>query len=722
MLIAVFSGMLGFGFFSIAQEQRIPEPNIEGLFISKDTANKVDRNTNKIFDGLEEIIGPAAAEDRFDTIVLLDGSLDLLPDIKNRHGNFDETYTYPAINGFAANLTKGQIIALSQDLDVKQIEHDAMAYPHLGTAQEWFGTAKARTDFSVDGNADGLATYSKDDIVIAILDTGIDPGHVDLDGGKIIAWRDATINDDQSGPYDELGDCSGHGTHVSSIAAGEGDGDATLKGVAPGAALVGVKVLSLRKFRGSNICTAATSEIVSGVQWIIDNKTTYGINVANMSLGLAGCSDGTDSLSSIVNSAVAAGIVMTLSAGNEGPGTCTIGSPAAAANAITVGAMADVAPGAKSGSLPGRGFYQAYFSSRGLTADGRIKPDISSPGVFISAASAGTTSSYKIFSGTSMAAPFTAGLAALILHASSSLTAAQVKSEIESSGVDWGAAGKDKDYGSGRVQGYEAIKSAGGFAGTNVDTPAHLFSTGTVASGGFDEQTVEVTDASLPLAATMIITSGTGDLDLEVRDASGDPLFSCSGGPFSTAPCVCTDDADGTCKSRTTRRQETVGYQPPAAGTFKLRVVSFSGSGDYSLDVSLGQSAVAITLTTDGGTEFGIVAPGGVVDTTASGTDDVQTISVTTGPADIAVKSTDFSDGSNTWTLGATNGADQVKWEFSDDGISWTTFSSANTLFTLDTNVAEGASRDLYLRLTTPTSSSSGNEHSATVTFVATAP
>jgi len=720
--------------YALAQERRIAqEIDVEGFFTAREKFDKVDRNKNKISDGLEELIKSAAAGNRFDAIILLEDSLDVLPTLKNRHGNFDEKFTYSAINGFAASITKEQIIAFSKDANIKRVEFDALVYPHLDTSQEWFGTAKARTDFSVDGNADGLASYSKDDVVIAILDTGIDPNHVDLDGGKIIAWRDSTINNDQSGPYDELGNCSGHGTHVSSIAAGEGDGDATLKGVAPKAALVGVKVLSLRRIRGAGgglFCTAATSEIVAGVQWIIDNKATYGIDVANMSIGSAGCSDGTDSLSSIVNSATDAGIVMVTSAGNEGPGTCTIGAPAAAEKAITVGAMADVLPDSSGGSFgcgiaPYRGFYLICFSSRGLTADSRLKPDIASPGVFINAASAGTVNGYKVFSGTSMASPFTAGVAALMLHANSSLTPAQIKSKIESTGVDWGLAGKDIEYGSGRLQGYEAVKSAGGFSGTNVSTPGHIFLSGTVTAGGFSDHIIEVTDATLPLAATMVISSWSGgspDLDLEVRDDAGNPLFVCSGPSNSTSPCPCTNDASGTCKSRTVSRQETIGFEPLAAGTYTLRADSFSGGGDYFIDVSLGQTAVAISLTTDGATAFGIVVPGGMVDTTISGTNDVQTITVDTGPADISVRSTNFSDGSNTWTLGATNGADQVKWEFSEDGITWTTFSSANTLFTLDTNVAEGQSRSMYLRLTTPTSSSSGNEHAATVTFVASAP
>jgi len=133
-------------------------------------------------------------------------------------------------------------------------------------------------------------------------------------------------------------------------------------------------------------------------------------------------------------------------------------------------------------------------------------------------------------------------------------------------------------------------------------------------------------------------------------------------------------------------------------------------------------AAVSITLTTDGSTPFGIVSLGQTVDTTASGTNKVQTVQVTTGPADLDIKSTDFSDGGNTWSLNTVNGADQVKWEFSQNGASWTTFSSSNTLFSFDTNVAEGASRNLFLRLTAPSLSSTGNEHAATVTFVATVP
>src|SRR3989442_15348773 len=93
-----------------------------------------------------------------------------------------------------------------------------------------------------------------------------------------------------------------------------------------------------------------------------------------MSRGDTGCSEGTDPQSQRVNSAVTAGIVAVVAAGNSGPATCTISTPAAAADAITVAAMADVAPGASAtgscGALPAGGFYLACFSSRGPTLGG----------------------------------------------------------------------------------------------------------------------------------------------------------------------------------------------------------------------------------------------------------------------------------------------------------------------------------------------------------------
>src|SRR5690606_17147010 len=150
----------------------------------------------------------------------------------------------------------------------------------MQTANHWSGTEKARADFGITGDRDGNQnSYSKDDVVIAVIDTGIDANHVDLSGGKVSGWRDSVNN--RTSPYDD----QGHGTHVAGIAAGSGDGNAAYKGVAPGAALVGIKVLD-RNGSGT------MSNVIAGIDWAISNKDTYGIDIINMSLGTTGSSDG----------------------------------------------------------------------------------------------------------------------------------------------------------------------------------------------------------------------------------------------------------------------------------------------------------------------------------------------------------------------------------------------------------------------------------------------
>jgi len=127
---------------------------------------------------------------------------------------------------------------------------------------------------------------------------------------------------------------------------------------------------------------------------------------------------------------------------------------------------------------------------------------------------------------------------------------------------------------------------------------------------------------------------------------------------------------------------------------------------------------VSITLTTDGTVDFGILALGATADTSG----DVQTVSVDTGPVNLDIKSTVYSDNGNSWSLGTANGADQIKWEFSPDAGSWDSFLAPNALYDLANNVAQGNTQDVFFRLTMPTSTSSNNEHGAQITIVATTP
>lgn len=515
---------------------------------------QVDQNGNKIFDNLEERMVGAEETTKIPVIVMLNTSFKTKKqEIEQKLGLFTKKFEYKtAIQGFAADLTKGQVLALQKMPFVKQIEYDMPVQVTMDTASNWFGVTKARNDFGLDGDMDGNVTsYSKNDVVIAVIDTGIDPTHVDLDGGKVIGWKDF-VNGDAT-PYDD----HGHGTHVSSISAGSGDGNSNYKGVAYGAALVGIKVLDRR---GSG----SMSTVTAGIDWAVENKDVYGIRVINMSLGTDSSSDGTDSTSVAVNNAMANGIAVAVAAGNSGPARYTIGSPGAAADGITVAAMADV------GEL---GFNLAQFSSRGPTADGRIKPDIAAPGYNITAAEANTTNGYVTYSGTSMATPYTAGVIALMIDAKPSISTSNIKSTIMNSAQEWGPSGQDIDYGAGRLQAYDAIKAAGNFSGTGPVVPAHHFAGEYLAgTGDYDNWTLNVTSTDDPLAVTLVISNwvsgfpfgGTPDFDLYVYDPQGTLVGSSEG----------------------VERQELVTFTPSSTGDYTIQVYSYSGSGDYFFDTS----------------------------------------------------------------------------------------------------------------------------------------
>lgn len=544
-VLAVTVPLMGTAASSSAKSVATPSPRVP---------IQADLNHNKVFDNLEQTLLTKGPVDRVPVIVMLNeaNTDQRMNELRSHVGTFQVKRSYHyAIQGFSADLTKGQIQAVQKLPFVKQIEADLPVHTTLDSANKWFGTAQARADFGVTGDRDGNPkSYSKTDVVVGIIDTGIDATHVDLDGGKVIAFKDFVKG--KTTAYDD----NGHGTHVSSIVAGEGDANPAYKGVAPGAALVGIKVLDRR---GSG----AMSDVTAGIDWAVQNKDVYGIRVLNLSLGTSSSSDGTDSTSVAVNNAVANGIVVAVAAGNSGPDKYTIGSPGAAKDALTVGALADV------GEM---GFHITDFSSRGPTADGRIKPDIMAPGYNITAAKANSTNGYVTYSGTSMATPFTAGTVALMLDANYSLSPADVRYDIIGTAQDWGPAGQDIDYGYGRLQGYEAVKAAGKYTGTSPAVPNHTAVVDSLTSGGASKTySMGVTSATLPVAVTMIIRDwtsgllgGSPDFDLYVYDPSGALVGSSEG----------------------TTRHEQVTFTPTTTGTYTVEVYSYSGSGTFLLDES----------------------------------------------------------------------------------------------------------------------------------------
>jgi Subtilase family/PASTA domain len=224
------------------------------------------------------------------------------------------------------------------------------------------------------------------------------------------------------------------------------------------------------------------------------------------------------------------------------------------------------------------GFGLAPFSSRGPTRDGQIKPDVVGPDVDITSAAAGTGSGFAAFQGTSMATPFVAGVAALMLDADDTLTPAEIKSTLMTTAVDWGnggifhvpgTTGPDVDYGAGRLDAFAALEAADPNLGTPPNVPAHTVVDGSLAAtGDLVAHSAHLPMTGFPVSATLIMTDfvlGQPDFDLCLVAPDGATVLSDS--PFTT-------------------RQEEVGITPIDPGTYFLVVESFQGDGPYVLDVS----------------------------------------------------------------------------------------------------------------------------------------
>ena len=332
------------------------------------------------------------------------------------------------------------------------------------------GKEGARTVFGVNGK----------DVTIAIVDTGVDVTHEQLDGSKVIGFFDA-ING-RALPYDD----NGHGTHVASIAAGDGSGGpdaAYYKGVAPGASILSAKVLD-------NLGRGTVEQVISGIAWAVDS----GADIISMSLGMGGHNA---AIEDAVQVAVDAGVVVVCAAGNSGSELDTIVTPASTPVAIAVGASSEWSGGTHEERSFGP--YIAYFSSRGVF--GGDKPDIVAPGVTVKAADVGSVDGYQAMSGTSMATPYVAGTVALMLDANPSLTPAEVKDVLRGTAFDAGPTGFDPDWGFGLVNTYSAVARVLGELEKNIFPPHYFY----VKNHGFG-----ATQCNFGSYGSCVITIGNG--------------------------------------------------------------------------------------------------------------------------------------------------------------------------------------------------------------------
>ena len=309
-------------------------------------------------------------------------------------------------------------------------------------------------------------TRGNHSVVVAVLDTGIDWNHPDLaanmwdDGSGYHGYNVISSNnlpmDDNIHSYDEDGvwmpnTYTYHGTHVAGVVGAVINNNAGIAGMAQ-AQLMAVKVMN-------DSGEGTDSYVASGIRWAVDN----GADIITMSLGVDGMST---TLNNMINYASNHGVVMVAASGNSG--TSVISYPAAYPKVIAVGAVDSSER-------------RASFSNFGDALD------VMAPGVSIYSTQLGT--GYQYLSGTSTAAPFVAGLAALMLTVNPALTPVEIGDIINSTAQDISISGYDTSTGWGIVDSFAAVEQVASPTVTITDYPDYAginstFSISWMVSGG----------------------------------------------------------------------------------------------------------------------------------------------------------------------------------------------------------------------------------------------
>jgi type VII secretion-associated serine protease mycosin len=262
-------------------------------------------------------------------------------------------------------------------------------------------------------NVAGAWAYSTGDgVTVAVIDSGVDAGHVDL-AGQVLPGLDLV-----SGDGDGRTDPVGHGTTVSAIIAGRGDDNAGVVGIAPRAKILPVRVLDQDNRYDDALIVA------KAVRWAVD----HGAKVINLSLGGNGSSA---ALAAALDYAFAKDVVVVACTGNMGSsGTTDVWYPAREPGVIAVAGLERSGDRLWSGSITGKQTVVAAPATQLLGA----RPD-----------------GYWRVQGTSFAAPMVSGTAALIRSRWPTMPAAEVINRIIHTAKDLGAPGRDDQYGFGEV-------------------------------------------------------------------------------------------------------------------------------------------------------------------------------------------------------------------------------------------------------------------------------
>lgn len=346
-------------------------------------------------------------------------------------------YKLPMINACVVEIDEFKLSSLTMDGSSWQMEQDTVIEAQMNRANHII-----ELDWAHEHG------YYGDDVCVAILDTGISLHQDFLENGenkRIIAFKDILNN------RTEIYDDNGHGTHVAGIVGGNGSmSKGKYCGVAPKCKFVIVKVLN---YKGDgNI-----SDVLAGLQWVIDHQEMYNIRIVNISVGTSN-KETVDENSLLVKAVDAVwnhGMVVVVAAGNNGPGPMSISTPGISRKVITVGSSDDNI------AVELYGNKVTDYSGRGPTCACIKKPDIVAPGSNIVSCNATKNYSrfrsspffkndymlYTVKSGTSMATPIVSGAIALLLGAYPNMTNKEVKMKLRSNSKDLGYGWEKQGWG-----------------------------------------------------------------------------------------------------------------------------------------------------------------------------------------------------------------------------------------------------------------------------------
>jgi uncharacterized repeat protein (TIGR01451 family) len=365
-------------------------------------------------------------------------------------GRVEGIHPFWILNGIAVTADAETLLALAARPEVRIVREDHWrrwvdqpSAPDDGKelvqgSVEW-NIARIRADLA--WSALGLDGSG---VTVAIMDTGVDWQHPALQaqyrgyrpGGLTIHCGNWFCTTDEGYLYPADG--YGHGTHVAGTAVGGRDAAGQAIGVAPGARWIAVKTLNNQGY-------AYDSWIHAAFEWLMapEGDPSLAPDVVNGSWGAP--DDADETFRPDLQALRAAGIVPVFSAGNEGPGPSSLRSPASYPEAIAVGATDDLDQ-------------VTYFSSRGPSPWGEVKPEVAAPGAQVRSSLPGGT--YGVYNGTSMASPHVTGLVALMLQADPDLTVDEIEAILTSTALPLSTTVPNNDSGWGRIDAYRAAAVA----------------------------------------------------------------------------------------------------------------------------------------------------------------------------------------------------------------------------------------------------------------------